>query len=385
MADIKRRYEGDHEEEEEYLVLEYDITASPNDFNIKTIFDFIESGAVIIPEFQRNYVWDMKRASKFIESIIMNLPIPQIFLYESGRNKFKVIDGQQRLMTIYYFIKKRFPLKEKRMELRRIFDKEGKIPPEVLADDKYFTDFNLKLESSVEGVTSKLNNLNYDTLKDYKTSFDLRTIRNIIVKQTKPEDDDSSMYEIFTRLNTGGVNLTPQEIRACMFNSKFYDMLHRINIDERWRNIIGSKDADLHLKDVEILLRSYAALIKGESYKPPMTKFLNTFSRERGEESSKNLEYYEKLFKSFLDVCSELRAKSFFGKTGKFNISLFEAVFYAICEKPYKKHSLVEGKIEGKKLNQLKKDKQFIKASQLRLSSKQNVTIRLTRAKDILL
>lgn len=384
MADIKRRYEGDHEEEE-YLVLEYDITASPNDFNIKTIFDFIESGAVIIPEFQRNYVWDMKRASKFIESIIMNLPIPQIFLYESGRNKFKVIDGQQRLMTIYYFIKKRFPLKEKRMELRRIFDKEGKIPPEVLADDKYFTDFNLKLESSVEGVTSKLNNLNYDTLKDYKTSFDLRTIRNIIVKQTKPEDDDSSMYEIFTRLNTGGVNLTPQEIRACMFNSKFYDMLHRINIDERWRNLIGSKDADLHLKDVEILLRSYAALIKGESYKPPMTKFLNTFSRERGEESSKNLEYYEKLFKSFLDVCSELRAKSFFGKTGKFNISLFEAVFYAICEKPYKKHSLVEGKIEAKKLNQLKKDKKFIEASQLRLSSKQNVTIRLTRAKDILL
>lgn len=385
MVDIKKRFEGDHEEEEEYLVLEYDITASPNDFNIKTIFDFIESGAVIIPEFQRNYVWDMKRASKFIESIIMNLPIPQIFLYESGRNKFKVIDGQQRLMTIYYFIKKRFPLKEKRMELRRIFDKEGKIPPEVLADDIYFTDFNLKLESSVEGVTSKLNNLNYDTLKDYKTSFDLRTIRNIIVKQTKPEDDDSSMYEIFTRLNTGGVNLAPQEIRACMFHSEFYEMLHRINIDERWRKIIGSKDADLHLKDVEILLRSYAALIKGESYKPPMTKFLNTFSRERGKESSKNLDYYEKLFNSFLDVCSELKGKSFFGKTGKFNISLFEAVFYAICEKPYKKHLLVEGKIEAKKLNQLKKDKKFIEASQLRLSSKQNVTIRLTRAKEILL
>ena len=63
------------------FVSEYDITAAPNDFNILTIFDFIESGAVIIPEFQRNYVWDINRASKFIESIIMNLPIPQIFLY----------------------------------------------------------------------------------------------------------------------------------------------------------------------------------------------------------------------------------------------------------------------------------------------------------------
>ncbi|MDP3042135.1 MAG: DUF262 domain-containing protein [Candidatus Omnitrophota bacterium] len=385
MADIKREYEGDHEVEEEYLVLEYDITASPNDFNIKTIFDFIESGAVIIPEFQRNYVWDIRRGSKFIESLIMNLPVPQIFLYESGRNKFKVIDGQQRLMTIYYFMKKRFPWKEKRMELRRIFDKAGKIPPEVLADDKFFSDFNLKLESSVEGVTSRLNGLNYDTLKDYKTSFDLRTIRNIIVKQTKPEDDDSSMYEIFTRLNSGGINLTPQEIRACMFHSDFYDTLHKVNLDERWRKIIGSKDPDLHLKDVEILLRSYAALIKGENYAPPMTKFLNTFSKEREKETRKSLDYYEKLFYSFLDYCSELREKSFFGKTGKFNISLFEAVFYAICEKSYKKHSLVEGKIEAIKLNRLKRDKQFTGASQMRLSSKQNVAIRLDRARKIIL
>lgn len=382
MVDTKKQYEGDHETEEEYLVLEYDITASPNDFNIKTIYDFIESGAVIIPEFQRNYVWDIRRASKFIESLVMNLPVPQIFLYESERNKFKVIDGQQRLMTIYYFIKKRFPLKEKRMELRRIFDKEGRVPSDVLADDKFFSDFELKLESNVEGVTSKLNGLNYETLRDYKTSFELRTIRNIIVKQTKP-DDDSSMFEIFTRLNTGGVNLTPQEIRACMFHSDFYDILHKINLDERWRKIIGSKDADLHLKDVEILLRSFAMLLK--DYAPPMTKFLNTFSKERKKETCKNLDYYEKLFNSFLDSCSELREKAFFGKTGKFNISLFEAVFYAICEKSYKKQSLVEVKIKAGKLNRLKKDTKFTEASQVRLSSKQNVAIRLDRAQKIIL
>lgn len=385
MKNKNKSYEGDHESEEDYLVLEYDITASPNDFNIKTIFDFIESGSVVIPEFQRNYVWDIKRASKFIESIVMNLPIPQIFLYEAERNKFKVIDGQQRLMTIYYFIKKRFPLKDKRAELRRIFDKDGRIPSEVLSDDSYFSDFNLKLESSVEGITSRLNDLNYDTLKEFKASFDLRTIRNIIVKQTKPEDDDSSMYEIFSRLNTGGVNLTPQEIRACMFHSDFYDTLLKINLDERWRKMIGSKEADLHLKDVEILLRSFAMLIKGERYTPPMTKFLNTFSREREKESGKNINYYEKLFSSFLNACSSFHKKDLFGKTGKFNISLFEAVFYAACEKPYKKTALVEGMIDRRKLKHLKRDNQFINASQLRLSSKQNVLIRLERAKQILL
>ena len=127
---------------------EYDVSASPNDFNIKTLFDFIGSGVVKIPGFQRNYVWEIKRASKLIESIIIGIPIPQIFLYEEARNRFIVIDGQQRYMTIYYFMKKRFPRKEKRLELRLIFDQNKGIPDAILSDNQYFTDFNLKLPTS---------------------------------------------------------------------------------------------------------------------------------------------------------------------------------------------------------------------------------------------
>src|SRR5690242_15277602 len=97
----------------EARIREYDISASPNDFNVLTIMSFLESGRVKIPAFQRNYVWDVKKASKLIESIIIGLPIPQIFLFEESRNNFLVIDGQQRLMSIYYFIKRRFPVKEK--------------------------------------------------------------------------------------------------------------------------------------------------------------------------------------------------------------------------------------------------------------------------------
>ena len=94
----------EQEENNETVFSEYDLTSSPNDFNIKTLFDFISSGIVKIPGFQRNYVWDIKRASKLIESIILGIPIPQIFLYQESKNKFVVIDGQQRYMTIYYFI-----------------------------------------------------------------------------------------------------------------------------------------------------------------------------------------------------------------------------------------------------------------------------------------
>lgn len=89
-------------EDEQIEVDEFDITATPNDFNVATLFNFIESGAVVIPGFQRNYVWDRQRASKLIESLILGLPVPQIFLYESARNKFQVIDGQQRLLSIYF-------------------------------------------------------------------------------------------------------------------------------------------------------------------------------------------------------------------------------------------------------------------------------------------
>lgn len=169
-------------EDEGYPLNEYQLTTTPNDFNILTIVSFIESKVFKIPSFQRHYVWDLKRASKLIESLLIGLPIPQMFLYESGRNEFLVIDGQQRLMTIYYFVKGRFPRKEKRAELRDIFDQYGYIPEEVMSNDSLFQKFNLKLDGLVEGGENKFNGKNYLTLGDFKTSLDLATIRNMVVK-----------------------------------------------------------------------------------------------------------------------------------------------------------------------------------------------------------
>ena len=100
-------------------VMQYDISVIPNDFNITTIYNLIDSGAIEMPVFQRNYIWDKKRASRFIESLILGLPIPQIFLYQKARNQFLVIDGQQRLLSIYYFIKQRFPISERELKFGR--------------------------------------------------------------------------------------------------------------------------------------------------------------------------------------------------------------------------------------------------------------------------
>jgi len=379
--------EEDVGEIEDISFTEYDISASPNDFNIKTLFDFIESRIVKIPGFQRNYVWDIQRASKLIESIIIGIPIPQIFLYEEAKNKFLVIDGQQRYMTIYYYMKQRFPKKEKRVALRVIFDEHGKIPDEILKDNEYFSDFNLELPTTHPNQINKFNGLNYLTLDDNdKLSFDLRTIRNIIIKQNSPNDDHSVIFEIFNRLNSGGVNLKDQEIRASLFHSEFYDMLYRINLNKTWRKFTSTPQPDINMKDIEVLLRGFAMLIEGESYNPKMTKFLNKFSLKAKSFKSNNVKYLEELFIAFISKVSQLDSndKLFHNKTGKFSISIYESVFIAACGHAFSKNSLDVKDISLEKVRVLKEDKVFYETVQSNTTSKLNIEHRLLRAKDIL-
>jgi len=375
----------DLEDQDDEYVAQYDITAAPNDFNVRTIFDFIESGAVKIPGFQRNYVWDQRRASKLIESIIIGLPIPQVFLYEESRNNFLVIDGQQRLMTIYYFIKQRFPKKDKRASLRAIFSEHGEIPDDVLHDDEYFAKFNLRLIAKLPDVPNQFNKLNYSTLGEYKTQFDLRTIRNVIIKQNLPDDNDSSIYEIFNRLNSGGINLKPQEIRISLYHSYFYEMLSRINLNLTWRRLLGLDEPDLHMKDIEILLRAFAMLIEGAKYKPSMTKFLNGFSKNCRSLDGEKIKYLENLFESFMESCADLPDNAFLSKRGRFNISLFDATFAAICGEVFSDRELLVENIDIDAVAELQSDKEFIDASQSDTARKTNVETRLKRARAILL
>lgn len=378
-------FEDYAEGDEEAQIDEYDITASPNDFNVLTLFSFIESGAVRIPGFQRNFVWDRVRASKLIESLIIGIPVPQLFLYEQARNKFLVIDGQQRLMTVYYFIKRRFPRREKRVELRGIFDKNGSIPENILANDEYFEDFKLQLSTNLPNSTNRFNGLNYATLSDYKTQLDLRPIRNIVVKQNAPSDDDSAIYEVFNRLNTGGVNLRPQEIRTSMYHSNFYDMLYRVNQDKRWRFLLQDEEPDIHMKDIEVLLRGFAMLIEGDKYAPSLVRFLNQFSRKSETNTDEQNSYLESLFMSFLDASEGLPKNAFINpRNNRFNMALFEAAFAAVCGKAFAERRQLSGKIEKDQVIALSEDKEFLDAAIEGTTRTVNVGARLTRARALL-
>jgi hypothetical protein len=331
-------------------------------------------------------VWDIKKASKLIESLVMGLPVPQVFFYEKGKNDFLVIDGQQRLMTVYYFLKKRFPRMEKRVELRRIFDKEGSIPDRILSDDNYFHSFNLKLSERIVERKNRLEGLNYDTLEESdRVTLGLRTMRCIVIKQFEPkgEDSDSSMYEIFYRLNTGGMNLTPQEIRASIYYSDFYSMLTRINLDERWRKLMD-KEPDIRMRDLEILLRGFAMLSSAKEYKPSMLRFLNTFSEQSKKYTHEEVAYLESLFDSFMKQCISLPQRAFWSKSG-FSIAIYESVFVAVCGKAYSNKTLDVKPITLEKLEKLKNDAEFASASLSKTTDKIRVDLRLRKAREILL
>ena len=367
-----------------YPITEFDIVSSPNDFNTKTLVDFIDSNVVVIPDFQRNYVWDIKRASRLIESLVVGLPVPQVFLYERGRDEFVLIDGQQRLMSIYYFVKGRFPKKSKLAELRLIMTERSNTSEELLADDRYFSDFQLNLPEAVPGQTNRLHKFRYSELPGKeRTSFDLRTIRHIIVRQMQPKNDDA-MYEIFSRLNSGGMNLRPQEIRRAAYNSKFYDMLYKTNVQPQWRELVGQKTPDIHMQDVEILLRGFAMLINGDVYRPSMVKFLNQFSKDAKAFEAAQLEQLGQLLDSFLHSCSGLPRDAFHNARGRFSPTIFESVFVAACERPYAEGRLVEGSISESSLAALKEDEEFNSATRSMTSHSANVAIRLERARAIL-
>ena len=281
-------------------------------------------------------------------------------------------------------MKQRFPKKERSGELRRIFDEHGSLPDSVLSDDQYFRNFNLHLPAQLPGHSNRFHRLNYSTLGDYRAAFDLRTVRNVVIKQLRPTEDDSATFEIFSRLNSGGVNVNSQELRRCMYESTFFKMLYRVNISPKWRKMLGAPYPDLHMKDVELLLRGFAMLDNAPNYGSSMIKFLNAFAKAAKGFDDHRVEYLEGLFLSFLESCSDIPSRGFFGITGRFSVTIFESVFYAVCLKPYQSNELITHSILPASLVNLKKDSEFVKASQLRTTNQANVSKRLERANELM-
>jgi len=298
---------------------------------------------------------------------------------------FLVIDGQQRLMTIYYFQKGRFPRKEKRAELRDIFDEHGYIPDDVMADDTLFQKFNLKLDGIVEGSENRFNGKNYQTLEEFKTSLDLATIRNMVVKPVSGDDESGAMFEIFNRLNSGGINLGPQEIRMSLYHSEFLRALLEMNKDPRWRTLLGKENPDIRLNDVEAILRVFAMASYLENYKATVNGFINKFANHAKSFTEYDISYSKELWDNFLTACTDLEIADFRINSNRFSIMIFESIFFASVKDAIENSNTNAISLSKTYIQSLKADEDFQRFTYGKTTLKDSVTGRLNRAKDILI
>lgn len=170
--------------------------------------------------------------------------MPGVFLYKDRKTKkLSVIDGQQRILSSIRYFKNEFD--ERIFRLKNVLPKwEGKTYQELDDSDRF-----------------QLN----DTV-----------LRATVVQQLDP-DDHSSIYHIFERLNTGGTNLNPMEIRKCVYFGEFFKLLEQLNENAHWRKIIAQPKADKRLRDIELILRCLALNNAWMSYDQSMKIFLNNF------------------------------------------------------------------------------------------------------------
>lgn len=170
-----------------------------------------------------------------------------------------------------------------------------------------------------------------------------------------------------------------------MYHSKFYEMLYSINTEVGWRSVLGTEVPDLHMKDIEILLRGFAMLIDGDKYSPSMVRFLNHFSKACSFNDPETNQHLEQLFSSFIKATRHLPKDAFLNKkNNRFNIALYEATFTAACTDAYKEKRVLVGEISNDSLLTLSSDPSFIAAASKASTGSANVELRLARARTLI-
>jgi hypothetical protein len=235
-----------------------DLVTSVVDYNLGTLSQLVVDGTIdLSPKYQRRFRWDKERQSLLIESFLMNVPVPPIFLNEDKYGQYSVIDGKQRLMAITDFFK-------------------GKLE---LAGLKVFSDINNK---TFEDLPPRLQSV-------IKTRPTLRAI--IILRQS----DEDVKFEVFQRLNTGGVTLNPQEIRNSTYPGPLNDLILELSENKQYHRILGIKSKSRSLiyqemRDAEFVLRFFTFRDIWQDFKGSMKRLMDKFMSDNQHISSERVE-----------------------------------------------------------------------------------------------
>ncbi|MFI3242108.1 MAG: DUF262 domain-containing protein [Alphaproteobacteria bacterium] len=275
----------------------YKITSYNASFSLKEYADRYEekaisdcgidkTGAFYAPAFQRNDVWNTKKQSKLIETFLIKLPVPPVYLYKNEKAQHEIIDGYQRIKTLRDFIRG-----------------------------------GLKLT----GLDSIYNNTTFNKLSDIEKSyFETKMLNCVIVENLDEISNRESLYEIFARLNSGGTNLNNMEIRRAIGWGLFLSEIESFVKTPEWKKIWGEKEAKRY-EDVELILRILA--FSEKDIDKPMKEFLNLYLEENKD--ANKLSLLENLKHSIILVLTQYKQYKPFHreKATRTNFALVDSIF----------------------------------------------------------
>lgn len=231
------------------------------DWTTETILSQLNRGNIDLnPRYQRRSAWRANHKSRFIESLILGLPIPQIILAEDKKKKgsFIVIDGKQRLLSLRQFTAEDKD-KDKGFDLLRLEGLEDR--PDL--NGKIYADLK------AEKYSNELN------------TFENQTIRTVVIRNW---NDERYLYSVFLRINTGSVKLSPQELRQAISPGPFSDFIDDFSVGSKaLKDALGLERPDFRMRDTELALRFLAYKNKLPEYSGNLKAFLDSFTKDANE------------------------------------------------------------------------------------------------------
>jgi uncharacterized protein with ParB-like and HNH nuclease domain len=297
MSELMDYDEFEPNEHEEKIEIEYSLTSYGIDFDVSGLVRRFDEGTIYAPKFQRNFVWNISKASKFIESLLLGLPVPGIFLLNDEKTqKFLIIDGLQRLTSLSSFLNNKFDGKQ-----FKLIDVNSNI--NKLTIDEISPALRLKLQNTVLHAT--------------------------VIKPDDPKSKNTeSIFLIFERLNTGGINLSPQEIRNCIYQGEFLDEIIELGNLKEFISLLNIDTK--RKKNEEICLRLLALTYNINSYSGDMKGFLNDFIDNNKNFEKIKKEEIIKIFKETLHIITEYLQPDIF--KGPVNFAILDSIFVGIAK-----------------------------------------------------
>jgi hypothetical protein len=285
--------ERDQEEASEFPPAERVIHTQAYDLSLNTLKEQWDDETLIIPEFQREYVWDNAKASRLIESLLLNIPIPILFFSETQEANYEVVDGHQRIRSIVRYFDNQFPLS------------------------------GLRIQEEFRGIR-------FHQLPEREQRF-LRTrvMRAIIIGV---DSSPTMKFEVFERLNTGGLALNAQEIRNALNLGPFNDLLRNLETYPAFRAALGLKRPRKRMVDRELILRFFALRDRLPGYRTPLVRFLNDYMRDNRMAISDWLQTRRSIFESTMDLVESVMGLSAFRVTDRAGVPVERTVNRALFE-----------------------------------------------------